>query len=68
VTYHNSTPARTSAPPGGRVHAALQRAVTGVLLLILAGCEFDAGVGWEKERGSNSVESVKAEMKLDGGL
>lgn len=66
-----SPPARAN-PSSGACHAAFRRAVSGVLLLtlaaMLAGCEFDTSVGWDKQSGTNRTERVKAEMKLDGGL
>lgn len=62
------TPARIPVPPPDAFHAAL-RAVSGVLLLLLlAGCEFETSAGWDKAHGTNETESVKAELKLDGGL
>jgi hypothetical protein len=59
------TPARIPGPPPDAFQAAL-RAVSGVLLLILAGCEFETSAGWDKEHGTNETESVKAEMKMEG--
>lgn len=67
----NFHPARAT-PSSGACHAALQRAVTGVLLaaigLTVAGCEFEASTGIERHDGTNETESVKAELKMDGGL
>ena len=72
MTQTFSTPARTSAPSSGRAHAALQRAVPGVLLLTLAalltGCELDASAGWDKTHGTNRAESVGMDFKVEGGL